>query len=137
MRVLIICTGNSCRSQMAEGWLKSMFPTWEVFSAGTHPQKHVNPLAIKVMQERGIDISNYRPKLIDEFIYQSFDYVLTVCDSARETCPIFIGLVKHRLHHDFYDPARAQGTEEQRLRVFAKIKDEIRTWLESIFVKYF
>jgi arsenate reductase len=98
MRILILCTGNSCRSQMAEGFLKTFAPKAEVFSAGTAPSANVHPLAIKVMHERGIDISRTAPKSVDQFLSQSFDYVITVCDSARESCPVFTGAVTTRLH---------------------------------------
>ena len=133
MKVLIICTGNSCRSQMAEGFLKNMHPDWTVHSAGTYPAAEVNPLAVEVMKEIGIDISDHKPKLVDRFIKESFDYVITVCDSAREACPVFTGEVKHRLHHGFYDPAQAMGTKEQRLQVYRKVRDEIHQWLKEIF----
>ncbi len=135
MRVLILCTGNSCRSQMAEALLKQMYPQWEVFSAGTAPAQEVHPLAVEVMQELGIDISGHYPKLVDKFINQTFDYVLTVCDSARETCPVFTGEVKHRLHRDFFDPALATGSKEERLKVFRQVRDQISDWLVEIFNK--
>ncbi len=135
MRVLILCTGNSCRSQMAEGLLKQMYPQWDIFSAGTAPAQQVHPLAVEVMQELGIDISGHYPKLVDKFINQSFDYVLTVCDSARESCPVFTGEVKHRLHKDFFDPAQATGTKEEKLKVFRQVRDEISNWLKNIFNK--
>ncbi len=133
MRVLILCTGNSCRSQMAEGLLRNMHPDWEIFSAGTIPAREVHPLAIEAMKEIGIDISTHKPKFVDRFINESFDYVLTVCDSARESCPVFTGEVKKRLHRDFYDPARTMGTKEKRLQVFRKVRDEIDQWLQGIF----
>jgi arsenate reductase len=125
IRVLFICTGNSCRSQMAEGILKHFGgEKFEVFSAGTSPS-FVHPLAIKVMTEIGIDISNHRSKGVDEFIGQNFDYVITVCDTARRVCPNFPGDVK-RIHWSFPDPAEASGTEEERVRIFRKVRDEIK-----------
>ena len=125
MKVIVLCTGNSCRSQMAQGFLKSYYPDWEVLSAGTNPAERVNPYAIKVMAEKGIDITGEHPKLVDEFISDAFDYVVTVCDGAKEVCPVFIGKVKHRLHISFEDPSDAVGTEEQVLPVYRKIRDQI------------
>jgi len=126
MKVLILCTGNSCRSQMAEGFLKSFDSRLGVFSAGTDPAPHANTNAIAVMKEAGIDISQNEPKSIDLFLTDSFDYVITVCDDARESCPWFSGLVRHRMHIGFEDPAKAKGTEEEILGVYRKIRDQIR-----------
>jgi len=112
MRVLILCTGNSCRSQMAEGFLKHWYPDWEVFSAGTNPSSKIHPKAIKVMEELDIKIGNGYPKDVDLFKMQSFDFVITVCDNAKETCPIFMGKVENTVHIGFEDPAEARGTEE-------------------------
>ena len=126
MKVLILCTGNSCRSQMAEGILQSLAPTLDVLSAGTIPVPAVHPKAIKVMKEIGIDLSTHAPKSVDRFLTQSFDYVITVCDHAKETCPVFLGTVTHRLHIGFRDPAEATGTEEEQLAVFRSVRDEIR-----------
>jgi arsenate reductase len=125
MRILILCTGNSCRSQMAEGFLKSFDPSIEVFSAGTRAAAHVHPKAVRVMQEAGIDISNNYPKTVDQFLAQSFDYVITVCGNAKESCPVFMGNVKHRLHIGFDDPAEATGTAEEILAEFRRIRNEI------------
>ena len=124
-KILILCTGNSCRSQMAEGFLKSLDSSLEVFSAGTNPAQRVNPNAIKVMNEIGINIGNGNPKKADEFVNQPFDYVITVCDNAKETCPVFTGNVKHKLHIGFDDPADATGTEEEVLPVYRRVRDEI------------
>ena len=126
MRILILCTGNSCRSQMAEGFLKCFDENLEVFSAGTKPAEKVNPFAIKVMSEIGIDISKSIAENVDKYISQSFDYVITVCDNAKETCPVFIGKVKHRLHIGFDDPADTVGTEEEVMPVYRRIRDEIK-----------
>ena len=126
MKILILCTGNSCRSQMAEAFLKSFNKNIEVFSAGTDPTDKVNPNAIKVMQEVGIDLSKNKTKSVDGFISQKFDYVITVCDGAKESCPVFIGKVKNRLHIGFEDPAEAKGTENEILNVFRKVRDEIK-----------
>lgn len=125
MRVLILCTGNSCRSQMAEGFLKSFDSKLEVFSAGTKPASKVHPKAIQVMKEIGIDISKNYPKNVEQFLDEAFDYVITVCDNAKETCPIFLGKVGKQLHIGFEDPADAIGTDEEILRVFRKVRDEI------------
>ena len=126
MRILILCTGNSCRSQMAEGFLKSFDLELEVYSAGTNPSKQVHPKAIQVMKEVGIDLSKNYPKMVDKFLSESFDYVITVCDNAKETCPVFIGKVGKQLHIGFEDPADATGTEEEILSVFRKVRDEIK-----------
>ncbi len=126
MRILILCTGNSCRSQMAEGFLKSFNSKMEVYSAGTTPSAAVHPLAVKVMAEEGIDIGKGAPQSVDQFLNQSFDYVITVCDHAKETCPVFMGKVGQRLHIGFDDPAEAQGTEEELLAVFRRVRDKIK-----------
>lgn len=125
MKILILCTGNSCRSQMAEGIMHLLYPEDDIVSAGTRPEKEINPYAVKAMGERGIDISTQQPKLVDQFIRESFDYVITVCDNAKETCPVFIGRVKNRLHMGFEDPADAKGSDEQKMEVYRKIRDQI------------
>lgn len=125
-KILILCTGNSCRSQMAEGFMKSFDPELEVYSAGTEPATRVNPNAVKSMAETEIDISSAYPKDVSEFLGQSFDYVITVCGNARETCPAFSGKVGHRLHIGFDDPALASGTEEEIQNEFRRVRDEIR-----------
>jgi arsenate reductase len=127
-RVLILCTGNSARSQMAEGLLRhDAGERFDVFSAGTQPSR-VRPEAITVMRELGIDISGHRSKSVDEFASQPFDFVLTVCDNANETCPIFSGHGT-RIHRNFTDPAAVQGTDEERLAAFRRVRDELRTYL--------
>ena len=110
---------------MAEGFLKSLDSSLEVFSAGTNPAQQVNPNAIKVMKEIGIDISKGHSKNVDQFIHQSFDYVITVCDNAKETCPVFTGNVRHKLHIGFDDPADAIGTDEEVFPVYRRVRDEI------------
>ena len=125
MRFLILCTGNSCRSQMAEGFLKSFEPHDEIFSAGTNPTHTVHPKAIRVMKEVGIDISENHPESIDLFLGQNFDYVITVCDGAKETCPTFTGNVNSKIHIGYEDPAEATGTEDEILSTFRKIRDKI------------
>ena len=129
-RVLILCTGNSARSQVAEGLLRhDAGDRFEVTSAGTRPGT-VRPEAIAAMKELGIDISGHRSKHVDEFAHHAFDYVLTVCDSANETCPIHPGHGR-RMHRSFDDPAAVTGSEEERLAVFRRVRDEIRTFLWS------
>jgi arsenate reductase len=125
-RILILCTGNSCRSQMAEGFLKSFDPNLTVYSAGAAPSDEVHPLAIKVMQEIGIDIRKNYPKNVDAFLDNRFDFVITVCDNAQKACPAFAGKVHQRLHIGFEDPAEANGTEQEVLAVFRRIRDEIK-----------
>ena len=126
MKILILCTGNSCRSQMAEGILRSIDPALEIHSAGTRPEKQVNPYAVKAMKEIDIDIAGHFPKLVDQFIGEPFDFVITVCGNARENCPVFIGKVGKRLHIGFDDPADAKGTEEEILWVYRRTRDLIR-----------
>jgi arsenate reductase (thioredoxin) len=129
-RVLILCTGNSARSQMAEGLLRhDAGDRFEVFSAGTKPSQ-VRPEAIAVMREVGIDISGHRSKSADEFAGQAFDYVLTVCDNAKESCPIFPGGTM-TLHQSFEDPASLQCSEKERLAVFRRVRDELRQYLAA------
>jgi arsenate reductase len=111
---------------MAEGFLKVMNPALEVYSAGTEPGEKVHPVAIEVMKEEGIDLSKGYPKPVEIFINTPFDYVITVCDSARENCPIFAGEVKHRLHIGFDDPAEVTGTEAKIKAVFIRVRDEIK-----------
>jgi arsenate reductase len=122
--VLILCTGNSARSQMAEGLLRHLAgDRFEVASAGVSPTR-VRPEAIAVMRESGIDISQHRAKSVDEFTDQEFDYVITVCDNANEQCPVFPGNTE-RIHWSFDDPAAASGDEQARLAVFRRVRDEI------------
>ena len=129
-RVLILCTGNSARSQMAEGLLRrDAGDRFTVESAGTKPST-VRPEAIAVMKEVGIDIKSHRSKHVDEFQGQDFDYVLTVCDNAKESCPVFFGNAT-RLHHSFNDPATVEGSEEKRLGEFRRVRDELRSYLRG------
>jgi arsenate reductase len=131
-RVLILCTGNSARSQMAEGLLRDLAgERFEVASAGVSPS-HVRPEAITVMREIGIDISQHRSKSVDEFTDQAFDYVITVCDNANEHCPVFPGNTE-RINWSFDDPATAQGDEQARLSVFRRVRDQIRHQLRDFF----
>jgi arsenate reductase len=125
-RILILCTGNSCRSQMAEGFLKSFDKNLDVYSAGTNPAEKVNLYAVKAMEEVGIDISNGAAENVDKYLNHSFDYLITVCDNAKETCPVFMGKVSHRLHIGFDDPADAIGTEEEVMPVYRRVRNEIK-----------
>jgi arsenate reductase len=121
---------------MAEGFLKSFDPGLEVISAGTEPSSVIHPKAVKVMQEINIDISGGRPKNVDNFINDTFDYVITVCDDAREACPVFSGEVTHRLHIGFEDPAKVEGTEEEILSAFRRIRDEIKRDFSKFYKNY-
>jgi arsenate reductase len=134
-RFLVVCTGNSARSQMAEGLLRHQVgDRYEIQSAGTKPTQ-VRPEAIAAMREIGIDISEHRSKSIDEFLGREFRYVITVCDNAKESCPVFPGKTE-RIHWGFEDPAAAQGSEEERKAVFRRIRDEIaariKTFVETL-----
>jgi arsenate reductase (thioredoxin) len=129
-KVLILCTGNSARSQMAEGLLRhDAGDRFEVESAGTNPSQ-VRPEAIAVMKELGIDISDHRSKHVDTVADHRFDYVLTVCDNAKESCPLFPGTAK-QLHHAFKDPAAVQGSHQERLASFRQVRDELRQFLRT------
>ena len=126
MRILILCTGNSCRSQMAHGFLQSFGKDWDVHSAGTKPAERVNPKAVEVMSEAGVDISQHTPKSVEAYLNDEWDYVITVCGGANETCPMFSGNVSHRLHIGFDDPSDAEGTDEFVMSEFRRVRDEIR-----------
>lgn len=129
MRILILCTGNSCRSQMAHGFMQSFDHRLQVFSAGTAPADRVNPRAIAVMSEIGIDISSHTPHHIAEYLGERWNYVITVCGGANESFPTFTGCVGHRIHIGFDDPSDATGTQEYVLNAFRKIRDEIHRTL--------
>ena len=129
--VLILCTGNSCRSHLAEGFLRAAAgDILDVQSAGSKPAGYVHPLAIKVMAEVGIDISHHRSKHLDEFLKQPIQTVITVCGNADQACPVFPGQLQ-RHHWGFFDPAKAQGTEEEILAVFRDVRDQIRRVFEA------
>ena len=123
-KVLFLCTGNSCRSQMAEGFLKQ-YSNFEVFSAGTDPGDFVQPFAIEVMKEVGIDISSHKPEAVQKYLNNEFDYVITVCDGAKESCPVFTGKVKNRLHIGFEDPYG------KPIELFRKVRDEIKEKIDE------
>jgi arsenate reductase (thioredoxin) len=124
-RILILCTGNSARSQMAAGYLQSFDANLDVYSAGTNPAARVNPFAIQAMKEVGIDISGGTPKSVQQFLGESFNFVITVCDDADKNCPNFRGKVGKRVHIGFPDPAKATGTDAEKLAVFRQVRDDI------------
>jgi arsenate reductase len=131
-RVLFICTHNSARSQMAEGFLNALYPDrYEASSAGTEPS-NINPLAVQVMKEVGIDISSHLSKGVKEFLGMDIDYVITVCDLARQTCPFFPG-GKEIIHKGFEDPAAFSGSEEEKMALFRRVRNEIRDWISETF----
>jgi arsenate reductase len=130
-KVLFLCTGNSCRSQMAEGFLRVLGgERFEAFSAGTKPSV-VNPIAIEAMREKGIDITHHRSKNADGYAGQNFEYIITVCDNAKEHCPFFPG-PSIRLHWSLPDPAEATGSHEERMHVFRTIRDEIESRVREL-----
>lgn len=135
MKILIICTGNTCRSQMAEGFLKSFDSNLEVFSAGTMAEGNVNPFAVKAMLEVGIDINGQNPESVKKYLEIDFDYVITVCDGAKEICPVFSGNVKKRIHIGFDDPAKARGTEEEVMPIYRRVRDEIKERFYEFYIK--
>lgn len=127
-KILVLCTGNSCRSQMMHGFLKQN-KNLEVYSAGTQ-QHGLNPTAVKVMQEIGIDISEHTSNLVDEYVSVPFDYQITVCDMARESCPVFPGNAL-KIHHSFPDPAKFEGSEEEQLNEFRRVRDLIGVFADQ------
>lgn len=127
MKVLILCTGNSCRSQMAHGFLQNANPEWLVSSAGTEASGQLNPKAVAVMMEVGIDISQHTSDPVDLYLHEDWDYVVTVCGGANENCPSFPGKVRHRLHMGFEDPSDAQGSDDYVWGEFRRIRDLIQT----------
>lgn len=133
-RILILCTGNRCRSQMAQGILQSLDPELDVHSAGVRPAAEVHPLGIKVMAEIGIDLSTHFPKHVDQYICEAWDYVITVCGGAKESCPVFLGKVGKRLHIGFDDPDAFKGTDEEVLPEFRRVRDEIRREMQKFYL---
>ena len=132
MKIIVICTGNTCRSQIAEGLLKTKYPEAEIYSAGTHPEIQVNPYAVQAMAEVGYDIGRQYPKLVTDFIHEEFDYALTVCDSAQETCPVFPN-AKNRVHNSFVDPSRSSyESDEHALEVYKNTVKEISNWIDNL-----
>ena len=137
MKLLVLCTGNTCRSQMAEAFFKHYYPDWEVYSAGTHAEEKINPLAVKVMKEKGMDLSGAVPTPVEAFLDEAFDVVLTVCSDAEKECPVFYGKVKKRLHRPFDDPAACHGDEETCLPVYRKVRDEIEEFVRDFIYVVF
>jgi arsenate reductase len=135
MKVLILCTGNSCRSQMAHGFLQSFDPNIIVCSAGTEASGKLNQKAVAVMKEIGIDISHHTSDSVDLYLDQEWDYVITVCGGANESCPAFIGKVKHRLHIGFDDPSHAVGTDEFIRSEFIRVRNEIKDAFYKLYVE--
>jgi len=133
LSILVICTGNTCRSQMAHGFLKSFDSRLDVYSAGTKAEGKVNPNAVKVMMEVGIDISNHKPDFVDIYTGRQWDFVITVCDGAREVCPVFTGEVKHRLHIGFDDPSDAVGSPEFIESEYRRVRDEIKEKFTELY----
>lgn len=129
-KVLFLCTGNSCRSQMAEGFAKQL--GWDSYSAGTHPEVAVNPNTIKVMAEMDIDINHHKPELLDLYLKLHFNIVASVCDNAKQSCPVFIGKSDSILHQSFQDPANAKGSEDEILNEFRNVRDLIKVWVNSL-----
>jgi arsenate reductase (thioredoxin) len=129
-KILFVCTGNSCRSQMAEGIAKKL--GWNAFSAGAKPEKEVNPIAIEVMNEIEIDISNYKPKLIENIKLDKMDIIMTVCNNADKNCPIFPDFNGKKTHYSFEDPANKMGTKVEKLIAFRRIRNEIFEYLNSM-----
>ncbi|WP_462316989.1 arsenate reductase ArsC [Marinilabilia sp.] len=126
MKILILCTGNSCRSQMAHGFMQSFNPELTVESAGTEASGKLNPGAVKAMKEIGINISQHTSDSVNKYLNDEWDYVITVCGGANESCPTFTGKVKHRLHMGFDDPSHATGTDEFIWSEFIRVRDEIK-----------
>ncbi len=135
MKVLILCTGNSCRSQMAHGFLQSFDKDLIVCSAGTKAAGHLNEGAVKAMAEVGIDISKHTSDSVEKYLGEEWDYVITVCGGANETCPAFSGMVKHRLHIGFDDPSHAVGTPEFIESEFRRVRDEIKDRFYQFYIE--
>ena len=133
MKILILCTGNSCRSQMAQGFLQSFDTRMQIFSAGTEPAERINPTAVKVMKEAGIDISKNKPKNVDQYLDEAWDYVITVCDEANESCPVFPGKVRNRLHMGFEDPSKIKGSYTEIMNAFYEVRNEIKDAFYELF----
>ena len=133
MKILILCTGNSCRSQMARGFLQSFDTRMQIFSAGTEPAARINPTAVKVMKEAGIDISKNKTKNVDQYLDEAWDYVITVCDDANESCPVFPGKVRNRLHMGFEDPSKIKGSYTEIMNAFYEVRNEIKDAFYELF----
>ena len=134
MKILILCTGNSCRSQMAHGFLQSFDRKLEVFSAGTRPEKAVNKMAIKVMADAGVDISKHSPVNVNGYLNHCWDFLITVCEDADKDCPVFSGRVKNRLHIGFQDPSKYTGDEKETENEFVRVRDEIKMAFAKFYI---
>jgi len=135
MKILILCTGNSCRSQMAHGFLQSFDSSITVCSAGTQASGKLNQKAVTVMKEAGVDISNHTSDSVDKYLNETWDYVITVCGGANEECPAFFGKVTHRLHMGYDDPSHAEGTEEFIRSEFIRVRDEIKEGFYKFYIE--
>ncbi len=133
MKILILCTGNSCRSQMVEGYLSSLDKRLDVYSAGTNPETEVSPYAVSVMKEKGIDISGNIPTNVEQFVNEAFDFVVTVCDNAKNNCPVFTGTVGRRQHIGFEDPADARGSRDEILDKYREVRDLIISTFNDLY----
>ena len=135
MKILILCTGNSCRSQMAHGFLQSFDSSITVCSAGTQASGKLNQKAVEVMKQVGVDISGHTSDSVDKYLKEEWDYVITVCGGANEECPAFFGKVKHRLHMGYDDPSHAVGTEEFIWSEFIRVRDEIKEGFYKLYIE--
>lgn len=129
-KILVLCTGNSCRSQMAHGYLSKFLPNYQIYSAGTKPEP-VNKFAVKVMKEENIDISKNSSNHIKDYKNINFDYVFTVCDNAKENCPVHLKYTNKKTHQSFFDPAEATGTDDKKILVYVKVRNEIKIFLQK------
>ena len=129
-KILFLCTGNSCRSQMAEGFAHQM--GWDTYSAGTKPETQVNPFAINVMAKIGIDIAQHTPEPISKYLDEKFEIVVTLCDNTRETCSVFTGASDRQIHNGLIDPADAAGSDKEITEVYRQVRDEIRDWVTKL-----
>jgi len=135
MKILILCTGNSCRSQMAHGFLQSFDSSITVCSAGTQASGKLNQKAVEVMKQAGVDISNHTSDSVDKYLKEEWDYVITVCGGANEECPAFFGKVKHRLHMGYDDPSHAEGADEYIWSEFIRVRDEIKEGFYKLYIE--
>ena len=129
-KILVLCTGNSCRSQMAHGYLSMFLPNYHIYSAGTKPEP-VNKFAVKVMKEENIDISKNSSNHVTDYKNINFDYVFTVCDNAKENCPVHLKFSNKKTHQSFFDPAEATGTDDKKILVYVKVRNEIKIFLQK------
>ncbi len=129
-KILVLCTGNSCRSQMAHGYLSKFLPNYQIYSAGTKPEP-VNKFAVNVMKEENIDISKNSSNHITDYKKTNFDYVFTVCDNAKENCPVHLRFTKKKIHNSFFDPADATGSDEEKNLVYVRVRNEIKFFLQK------